>query len=183
MSTAIPRECPPSVALRLALALLAVLSATPPARAATSYIYPGQLCQWYAGNDPALKYDASGLINTLSGAGTRGALCAIPVTAVLGQTLTIDSVAVHYYDASTTDAVSCTVEEVNWDGGLHWSTTQTSCSTWGGCGYPGQGAYTGMGSIVFNKPIAATNQYPIGMSVYCLVPNGSRIFGYNATLH
>lgn len=170
-------------ALRLTLVLLAVASVSSESRAGTSFIYPGQLCQWYAGTNPQLQYDNFGLFNTMSGPGTKGAVCPITVSAVLGNPLVIESVTVNFGDNSHTDSVSCTVEEINWEGSAHWSVTKSSCSTWGGCPYGAKPGYGGMGMLVFNDPIPAGNQYPISMSVMCLVPSGSRIFGYNATVH
>jgi hypothetical protein len=168
---------------RLAIYLAAVCTVAPTvAFAGTSYFHSGQQCQWYT-PDATLSYSNKGTVNNKTGAGVRGNWCPVGYSVVPGTAVTIDKVDVNYYDASANDSFSCTVMETNWDGSLQWSSTVSSCDTWGGCGYNTQPSSTGQGTLEFNNPISVGNQYPINVNIQCLIPVQSTLYSYWVTIN
>ena len=164
---------------RASFAILAfVLSVSGLARAATTYYYSGQQCQWYDGSVAGLQYTSSGAVNNMT-SGSRGLLC--PANGYVNSNLvTIQSAAVVFYDGNASLPVQCTWFGTNWDGSVYWSPTVFSCSTWGGCSYNADPGYVGQNQVNFTNPFPSI--YANNVSAQCIVPSSSKILGYNMTL-
>ncbi len=156
----------------------------------TGFFTSGQTCEMGWPTQTSLDDFGVLLRGTSSHPQSVSLFCPLKYSVTAGSSVTIDSANVMVYDSDTSNAISCWVEVVNWDGTEYSSGMQYTCNTGSGsCSSNSGPSFVGADTLTFTDPIATTNLYPIEAGIVCTLTTAAnsscyqRILGYNYTIN